>query len=52
LNSVNSQRAALNSVFHSNDNSSRSLLSLSNPNRTAGGFGLTAPNRSAFDLIG
>ena len=52
LTSVNSQRSALNSSFRSHDNSSRSLLSASNPNRTAGGFGLTALNRSAFDLIG
>ncbi|MBT6147192.1 MAG: hypothetical protein HOH74_17280 [Gemmatimonadetes bacterium] len=52
LSSVNSQRAGLRSSFLRNDNASRSLLSATNPNRTTGGFGLTALNRSVFDTIG
>jgi hypothetical protein len=52
LSGVNSQRAGLRSLFQSNDDDSRRLLSLSNPNRTTGGFGLASATRSALDLIG
>ncbi|MDA0334570.1 MAG: hypothetical protein O2782_05340 [bacterium] len=52
LTAANAQRAGLQSNLRSNDRSSRSLLSAANPNRTAGGFGLSTLNRSAFDLIG
>jgi hypothetical protein len=52
LTGLNSQRASLRSTFLSNDNDSRRLLSISSPNRTSDGFGLSAVTSSALDLIG
>ncbi|HJP32568.1 MAG TPA: hypothetical protein QGF95_18650 [Candidatus Latescibacteria bacterium] len=52
LSGANAQRAGLRSAFQSNDEGSRLLLSAASPSRTAGGFGLSTLNRSAFDLLG
>lgn len=52
LSAANAQRAGLRSAFHNADNGSRLLLSASTPSRSPGGFGVAAPKRSAFDLIG
>lgn len=52
LTGLNTQRASLRRAFQSNDNDSRRLLSISSPNRTSDGFGLSALTDSTFDLIG
>lgn len=52
LSAANAQRAGLRSASNNADSGSRLLLSASTPSRTSGGFGLAAPQRSAFDLIG
>jgi hypothetical protein len=52
LNRANAQLAGLRTAFTANDNGSRLLLSASSSSRPAGGFGLAATSRSAFDLIG
>jgi hypothetical protein len=52
LTGLNTQRASLRRAFQSNDDNSRRLLSISSPNRTSDGFGLSAITGSTFDLIG